>query len=78
MCFRLSWTFQFGLKNIHKRTKVFTLDCSTSTNSLFSDKGGRVTKQVMPGEFVVMMEVEASADALEFKLGWNVVYQTDE
>lgn len=36
-----------------------------------------MTKQVMPGEFVVMMEVEALSDAVEFKLGWNVVYQTD-
>jgi len=53
------------------------MDCSYSTNSLFSEKGGRVTKQVLPGEFVVMMEVEAYAEALEFKLGWHVFFQTD-
>ena len=71
-----SYTFQYGIKNIDKVSLQITLDCGKkSSNCVFSDDNGSVTKILQPGEFAFYMHVEAAPDADEFNIGHDVLYE---
>ena len=65
-------TFSFGITNQKKIPVAFRLDCTASTNMVFNEDGGKVTRYVRPGEFTFLMHVEAAEGAEEFTLQYTV------
>ena len=67
-----TYTFQYLIKNKTQKQAVFTVDCSLSVGMLYSERGGRITKMVMPDETTFMLNCEAETDAIEFTLAASV------
>lgn len=52
-----------------------TLDCNTSTNMVFSEPNGKVTKIIDPKTLEFMMHAEAAPGAEEFARGAQVIFK---
>lgn len=52
-----------------------TVDCTSSRNMVFSEKGGKITKMVEPGQIEFMIHSEAAPGAEEFAKGAQCLFK---
>jgi len=64
-----SYSFAFGVENLTSEPMKYLVDCSTSTNMIYSEKDGKVEKVVKPGEIKFFLHSESSPGAESFTRG---------
>lgn len=70
-----SYTFSYGVENLGHKALEMTIDCTTSTNMVFSEPSGKVTKIIEPGTIEFMMHAEAAPGAEEFARGAQCLFK---
>lgn len=70
-----SYTFTYAIENLSSKPLEITLDCNNSSNMVFSENKGKITKIIDPGCYEFMMHAEAAPGAEEFARGAQVIYK---
>mmetsp|Transcript_10339 Transcript_10339/g.10354 ORF Transcript_10339/g.10354 Transcript_10339/m.10354 type:complete len:129 (+) Transcript_10339:271-657(+) len=70
-----SYTFTYAIHNQSSKPLEVTLDCNSSSNMVYSEPSGKITKVVEPGTLEFMMHAEAAPGAEEFARGANVAFK---